>query len=79
MPTADSVRPRLEAVLRQLRDGSSAKWSASELRRWSVVFPQMCEWLPEDERLVMRGEFQRLITEIGAVAKKGELGAAKIE
>lgn len=60
MPTAETVRPRLVAVLRQLTDGSAARWSESEKRRWIVVFPQMCEWLPEDERTTMRAEFERL-------------------
>lgn len=63
MPTADTVRPRLEAVLRQLRDGSASQWSKAERGRWSVVFPQMCEWLPEAEREFERAEFRRLWTE----------------
>jgi hypothetical protein len=59
-PTADTVRPRLEAVLEQLRDGSASRWSKAEQQRWSVVFPQMCEWLPEAEREFKRAEFLRL-------------------
>ncbi len=65
MPTADSVRPRLEAVLAQLRDGSSSAWTQAERRRWYVVFPQMCEWLPENERALKRAEFLRLWAECG--------------
>ena len=60
LPTAESVRPRLETVLRQLRDGSSTKWSEAERRRWTVVFPQMSEWLPTEERTSMNEEFKRL-------------------
>ena len=60
MPTADSVRPRLEAVLQQLRDGSASRWSKAEQGRWSVVFPQMCQWLPEPERELKHAEFLRL-------------------
>jgi hypothetical protein len=60
MPTADSVRPRLDAILQQLRDGSALQWSKAEHRRWLVVFPQMCEWLPEAERELTRAEFLRL-------------------
>ncbi|MBV8563827.1 MAG: hypothetical protein JO273_00050 [Methylobacteriaceae bacterium] len=59
-PTIDSIRQRLEAVLQQLRDGSASQWSKAEQRRWSVVFPQMCEWLPQTEREVKRAEFLRL-------------------
>lgn len=57
MPTADSVRPRLDAVLQQLRDGSAQRWSKAERQRWLVVFPQMCDWLPEPERELKRAEF----------------------
>ena len=60
MPTADSVRPRLEGVLQQLRDGSASQWSKAAKARWMVVFPQMCEWLPESERELKRAEFARL-------------------
>jgi hypothetical protein len=61
MPTADTVRPKLEAVLRQLRDGGASEWSEAEQRRWQVIFPQMCDWLPEDEREIKRAEFRRLV------------------
>lgn len=60
LPTADSVRPRLNAVLAQLRDGTASAWSDAERRRWFVVFPQMCEWLPEEERAIKREEFRSL-------------------
>ena len=64
MPTAESVRPRLRAVLRELQDGSARSWSVAQRRRWAVVFPQMCEWLPEVERAELRGEFQRLVSNL---------------
>lgn len=67
MPTAEAVRPRLESVLKQMADGSAALWSEAEKRRWIVVFPQMCDWLPADERATMREEFRRLA---GALAKQ---------
>jgi hypothetical protein len=64
MPTAETVRPRLLAVLRELKDGSARSWSVAQRRRWAVVFPQMCEWLPEVERAELRGEFQRLAADL---------------
>lgn len=65
MPTAESVRPRLDTVLRQLRDGSASTWSETERRRWRTVFPQMCEWLPEEEREAKRVEFDGLWPALG--------------
>jgi hypothetical protein len=64
LPTAETVRPRLLAVLRELKDGSAQSWSGAERRRWSVVFPQMCEWLPEAERAQFRAEFQQLVADL---------------
>ncbi|MCJ2068701.1 hypothetical protein MKK75_07780 [Methylobacterium sp. J-030] len=58
MPTAESVRSRLEAVLDQLRSGRVSEWSEAECRR--VVVPQMRASLPEDERQTKRAEFQPL-------------------
>jgi hypothetical protein len=60
MPTADTVRPKLEAVLDQLRNGGASSWSEAEHCRWRVIFPQMCDWLPEGERELKKAEFQRL-------------------
>ena len=65
MPTAETVRPRLDAVLEQIRDGRAAKWPEAELRRWRVVFPQMCDWLPEEERELKRAEFRQLVDRPG--------------
>lgn len=61
LPTAETVRPRLEAVLDQVRSGRAADWSKAEYRRWRAVFPQMCEWLPPEEREEKRAEFARLL------------------
>jgi hypothetical protein len=60
MPSADTVRSKLDAVLDQLRNGQALEWSEAERRRWRVIFPQMCDWLPEGERELKKAEFQRL-------------------
>ena len=59
-PSAESVRLRLNAVLGQLRDGTAERWSDAERRRWFVVFPQMCAWLPDDERAAKQEAFRAL-------------------
>ena len=58
------VRPKLDAVLDQIRTGQSSEWSEAERRRWRAVFPQMCEWLPEGEREIKREEFRRLMDSV---------------
>lgn len=59
MPTAETVRPKLDSVLKQLREGKASEWSEAEQRRWYVIVPQMCEWLPEGERELKRAEFRQ--------------------
>jgi len=60
VPTVESVRQRIEAVLDFLRLSASAV-SPKEAARWRLVVPQMSDWLPPDERDAVRSEFSRLI------------------
>jgi hypothetical protein len=61
VPSVESVRARLEAILAPLRTASEPRWSAKETARWKLVVPQMADWLPPDERDAVRAEFARLI------------------
>ncbi|WP_176695992.1 hypothetical protein [Phenylobacterium immobile] len=57
LPTADSVRPELTALLTRLRVSETMPLSPKDLRFWRTVFPQMSRWLPEDERNAMCASF----------------------
>lgn len=57
VPTAESVRARLEAVLALLRVASELPWSPREAARWKVIVPQMVDWLPPEEQEAVRMEF----------------------
>ena len=57
---ADRVRPKLDAVLDGLRAHGGAEWSARELRRYRLIVPQMCRWLPEVEADATLRTFRRL-------------------
>ena len=61
LPTAETVRPRLAEVLEQLRVADQLPWTAAELRRWRVVFPQMSNWLPQEESQNLRRQFTALL------------------
>ncbi len=65
LPTAETVRPRLVEALELLRSTQDMPWTLPELRRWQVVFPQMTNWLPSDERAAMRAEFASLLGRFG--------------
>jgi hypothetical protein len=64
VPTVESVRARLEAVLAPLRSASELPWSAKETARWKLVVPQMADWLPPEERDAVRAEFEALILDL---------------
>jgi hypothetical protein len=54
----DEVRPELLRVLAQVRAAHSFPWDARRTLYWRTVFPQMTNWLPEDEAAQLRFEFE---------------------
>ncbi len=57
VPTVESIRARLEAVLKPLRSASEMPLTPRELAYWKVVTPQMSRWLPDEEREAVCAEF----------------------
>lgn len=51
------ARARLMKVLAEARAAATLPWSERDLRMWEVLFPQMAEWLPDDEAHQLRFEF----------------------
>ena len=60
-PTPDSIRQRLDAVLRMLRVANEMPWSSTQAQTWRMIVPQMANWLPEDEAHAVRNEFSTLL------------------
>ena len=50
---------RLEAVLEKARAAKTMPWSEKDARMWQTIFPNMANWLPEDEANQLRLEFAR--------------------
>ena len=57
VPTAESVRLRLKALLEKARSAEKMPWSERDARMWQTVFPNMAKWLPEEEADQLRFEF----------------------
>ena len=66
IPSPESIRSRVEAVLTVLRTADEMPWTAAEIRSWSLVIPQMSNWLPETERDSVRAEFATQMSRLGA-------------
>ncbi len=57
-PDPDAVRAELLAVLAKARAAQTSPWNARRTLYWRTVFPQMTNWLPEDEAQQLRFDFE---------------------
>lgn len=62
----DKVRAELLAVLAKARAARSFPWDARRTLYWRVVFPQMTNWLPDEEAAQLRLEFETEIRRLDA-------------
>jgi hypothetical protein len=53
----DKVRAELHRILAQARAAQTMPWNASEARSYRTIFPQMANWLPDEEAAQLRFEF----------------------
>ena len=48
-PSLATVRAEVNKVLEKARIAKEMPWTAKEVAFWKTVFPQMTNWLPEEE------------------------------
>ena len=64
-PDRDEVRRELHDILAEARSAQNeCPWDRQTFKYHKVVFPQMANWLPEDERDQLRFEFAREVERI---------------
>jgi hypothetical protein len=56
-PDPDLIRRRLNAILEKARRAQAMPWSERDARMWQTVFPNMANWLPDEEANQLRFEF----------------------
>lgn len=59
LPDPDEIRRRLHLLLEKARGAQAMPWSERDARMWRTVFPNMANWLPDDEAQQLRFEFAR--------------------
>lgn len=57
-PDPQIIRLRLHALLEKARTAEKMPWPEREARMWQTVFPQMTNWLPDNEAAQLRLEFE---------------------
>jgi hypothetical protein len=58
---ADTVRVKMLAMLEEVRNAETMPWPEHRMRTFETIFPQMANWLPEDEADRLRAEYAREI------------------
>jgi hypothetical protein len=56
-PDPDKVRARLHKILAEARAADKIPWGPGRLSLYRTIFPQMTNWLPEEEGAQLRFQF----------------------
>ena len=62
----DKVRVRLHKILTEARVAQTMPWNAKEVRLYQTIFPQMTNWLPDNEAAQLRFGFETELARLGA-------------
>lgn len=65
-PKPEKVRAELLKLLAQAQTAEVSPWSEKDFRYYRKVFPQMANWLPEDEAEQLRAAFAAEIARLEA-------------
>ena len=68
LPDPETVRRRLTLFLEKARSADRIPWSEREARMWQTVFPNMANWLPDDEAEQLRFAFAREMERLRSAA-----------
>jgi hypothetical protein len=68
VPSVDDIRGRLETLLASLRKAETMPLTPRELAFWTVVTPQMSNWLPPEEKAAVCAEFEAHLARLKTVA-----------
>jgi hypothetical protein len=65
-PDPDQVRVRLHKILAEARAAQKLPWEPTRVSLYRTIFPQMSQWLPEEEGAQLRFEFEAEIARLKA-------------
>ena len=66
LPDPADIRRRLHALLDTARNAQRMPWPDKDAQVWQIVFPQMANWLPDEEADQLRFEFAQEIERLKA-------------
>ncbi len=62
----DKVRARLHKILAEARGAETLPWDPTTVSLYRTIFPQMTQWLPEEEGAQLRFEFETELARLEA-------------
>jgi hypothetical protein len=62
----DMVRQELYRILAEARAAQTIPWDANRAKVYRTIFPQMTNWLPEEEGAQLRFEFEAELARLEA-------------
>ena len=65
-PDPNKVRSRLHKILAEARAAKTFPWGPGRVSLYRTIFPQMTNWLPEDEGAQLRFEFETELARLEA-------------
>lgn len=65
-PDPDKVRSRLYKILAEARAAKTLPWEPTTVSLYRTIFPQMTNWLPDEEAKQLRFEFETEIARLEA-------------
>ena len=65
---AERVRPRLASLLAEVRSAERMPWDAQRTQVNVLLFHNMANWLPPEERECLRAEFRAELERLGLPA-----------
>ncbi len=65
-PKPEKVRQMMLAMLAEIKGAEECPWNEYKLGLNKVIFPQMANWLPEEEAAVLRREFAAEVARLEA-------------
>jgi hypothetical protein len=61
----DVVRQKLHKILAEAKAAQTIPWDAYQTGIHRITFPQMTNWLPDDEAAQLRAEFEAELARLG--------------
>ena len=65
-PDPNKVRSRLHKILAEAKAAQKLPWEPTTVSLYRTIFPQMTNWLPEDEGAQLRFQFEEELARLEA-------------